>query len=93
MSEMIERVAKAVREYVAEVEVKSRGEIDVDVDGMVHSQMIARAAIEAMRDPTEEMKRAGLEEFPSSLAVKETAAEVWYAMIDAALAEPTEKSK
>lgn len=51
MSEMVERVAEAI--------------MRVDADGKISDYYKwARAAIEAMREPTEEMRRAGFENSP-----------------------------
>jgi len=51
--EMIERVAKAI----AEAPLKQSDTIDQDYATM------ARAALEAMREPTEEMMKAGLQHY------------------------------
>ena len=69
MSEMVERVAKAI------------AEADGDHTVMDHHRRRSRAAIEAMREPTEEMKLA-----PPDVNFSPSEAEyVWQAMIDAAL--------
>ena len=74
MSEMVERVARAI------CEAKSR----VNECGPKACQPLcpwcvasARAAIEAMREPTQAMHRAGLE-------APQTVAEIWRAMIEEA---------
>lgn len=54
MTEMIERVAKAIREHEAYWWNRS----DEPEDGL--AETLARAAIEAMREPTEMMGAAGL---------------------------------
>ena len=50
MSEIIERVVKAIRK--ADVEIENNRGFSND-----HYLILAKAAIEAMREPTEEMKR------------------------------------
>ncbi len=79
MSEMIERVAEAIRK----IELSQPGA--GGLKGSLHlagyaSREIARAAIEAMREPTEEMvaKVVGLDGVVTSRSA-------WRAMIDAAL--------
>lgn len=60
----------------------------------VQPELIARAALEAMREPTEEMVKAGEQEFfeyreePADWTLKGTR-EAWRAMIDTALSEKT----
>lgn len=88
MSEMIERVARAI------------GAADPDQGGQIndsdmgeyfwekyrdHYIPIAIAAIKAMREPTEAMEDAG--NSPTYIWVDETASDVWPRMIDAALEE------
>lgn len=67
MSEMVERVARVLSE---------RHSVDLAMGAIVWEDM-ARAAIEAMREPTEAMERKGDE---SDLSIF-----VWQAMIDEAL--------
>ena len=67
MSEMVERVAKALA-----------GLSDMDSEWQLFSDQ-ARAAIEAMREPTKAMVEVGDIELPVSSYV------VWQDMIDAAL--------
>ena len=55
MSEMIERVAKAIRERCAEIEHLP---LVNEADPMYFSEEYARAAIEAMREPTRAMQQA-----------------------------------
>lgn len=71
MNEMIERVAKAIGKTVYET----------DRGGLTgwDANAVARAAIEAMREPTEAMLEA---------ASGSIARWAWPAMIDAALVEP-----
>lgn len=87
MSEIIERVARAMAD---KFEDHFGGEVALS-DHL--SQKMARAAIEAMREPTEEMKDLGANGVPdrpcpySGLPTEEAhAAEIWGIMIDAALA-------
>jgi len=72
MSEMIERVAKALVDA------------DCSAEGLTFKELsrhMARAAIEAMREPTEEMKEAG----EVHVRVGHVATEKYKAMISAAL--------
>lgn len=72
MDEMIERVAKALADH--------RG---VPID---ERRSDAIAAIEAMREPTDEMKRSGGEYiFADDFNTDSLAGSVWEGMIDAAL--------
>lgn len=71
---MIERVARAI----------AKGEYGENVDDVWHTCIDdARAAIEAMREPTEAMLDAGYGAEPTGAALVAP----WEAMIDAALAE------
>lgn len=93
MSEsMIERVAEVIREVL-----RNPPSFSVDMYGRVEADWLARAAIEAMREPTKEMLDAACQVmrerqeqmgdmwFPVSNKVK---ADIrWRAMIDAALKE------
>ena len=76
MSEMIERVALAI-------ETKRR-ELNAHPLARVYSEL-ARAAIEAMREPTEEMKAVEGVHWDYSCAVCGGLKEGFQAMIDAAL--------
>lgn len=69
---MVERVCEEIRRELFIIGVD-----DVDLD---EGMMIARAAIEAMREPTETMKRV------FSSARPESPRTVWHETIDAALA-------
>lgn len=82
MSEMVERVAKAADEVL-------RDFLKYPDDGALRDAtlLIARAAIEAMREPTESMLR-GVGDGEIVLASTESPASVWSAMIDAALTPP-----
>lgn len=87
MSEMVERVARAIEEKLGEL---TSGDYSLnyrhpDGDGELASEIVARAAVEAMREPTEAMLEAadrlmGVEEdgFPSPRSA-------YIAMIDSAL--------
>ena len=79
MTDMVERVAKAITEaFEREGRVFDDGQ----------AETLARAAIEAMREPTEAMTKAGdLPGWDDSVSVG-LSGEVWNAMIDAALAPP-----
>lgn len=82
MTSMVEKVARALRKFAAEMEVSSNGEKSPDV--MVHSHELARAAIEAMREPTEAVM-AAINEHAGSIAPEYA----WRDGIDAALSEET----
>ncbi len=81
MSEMLVRVATAIRDKYRQAVVEDR---------LMDSMELARAAITAMREPTEEMSDAGAwfdaddRGNQGSLSV---ATGVWKVMIDAALKE------
>jgi hypothetical protein len=90
MTEMVERVARAIKERLAEIEdVYFRDDgSDCTIDGHVDIEDLARAAIEAMREPTQEILDApavpnalGDDENYSDIDVREA----YQAMIDAAL--------
>jgi hypothetical protein len=82
--DMVERVAKAIA-------TKALGEVGRDYDPFAVQKCIpyARAAIEAMREPTEEMFKAGDLHDTYDFTV------AWRPMIDAALEEtkPTTKGE
>jgi hypothetical protein len=73
MSEMVERVIAGVKDAMA-----STGKNFKTSDQAF--EIVARAAIEAMREPTEEMKRAAYEMFHDGYPVP-----IWQIMIDEAL--------
>ena len=79
MSEVIERVARAIVE-------RRHGK-----GAMVYGENLAdaRAAIEAMREPTKAMERVGAREAalldPATHNAETTAYSVWFFMIDIAL--------
>jgi hypothetical protein len=82
--DMIERVARAL--FAVEWDSKSsdpwEGAYADEREAWLQS---ARAAIEAMRDPTDAMKDAG--DLPTYQWVDDVASNVWGRMIDAALSE------
>ena len=81
MSEMIERVAEAL--------VQRRWEMWSDTSGKIYIEPLelARAAIDAMREPTEAMDLAGTHaESYRSLGLLKVR-HIWRAMFDAALSE------
>ena len=83
MSEMVEKVAKAlaVKSHMADWVDIGEGSKDVIL-------MLARAAIEAMRDPTDEMAESGAGTqvfFGWKGANAPECADIYRAMIDAAL--------
>lgn len=76
MSEMIERVTKAI-----ETALQQHGDADIRA-GLVFLDIskVARAAIEAMREPTDAMDEEG-----AIFSDCNAATPTWQAMIDAAL--------
>ena len=88
MSDMVERVAKAI-------EATMFADHELPCDAELHEKYCgtARAAISAMREPTEEMLSHGDSSIPRAEADKdghrmmgrEVCLEAWKAMIDAAL--------
>lgn len=97
MSEMVERVARricraaimGVRTIEGEPNLAESGMLDRLVEDKWEAYApIARAAIEAMREPTNEMIAAGYDEEKVGYGPDGVPAElVWEAMIDAALGE------
>ena len=78
---MVERVARVIDGMIPRVPTMNYGPAFEFHDGsivLLNSVEIARTAIEAMREPTEEMLTAGLA--PDWQVIEE-----WQAMIDAAL--------
>lgn len=86
MSEIVERVARAIAHNAWQV----RGKIGVDSLAMENRRKAslrhARAAIEAMRHPTTEMGFAGFDQLDNE-ASPHAAEACWTAMIDAALTQ------
>jgi hypothetical protein len=84
MSEMVERVAEALAQSFRETVVKVSGDSWEQTGVTLPSKEVweryARAAIEAMRKPTDPMLDAG-----NKLYMLD---ECWEAMIDAAIADP-----
>lgn len=77
MSEMVERVARAIAgEAFAE---SHEGDAESEWQKVKH---LARAAIEALREPTEEMEWLGDDAHDPHVR---NASEIWQTMIDAAL--------
>lgn len=94
MSEMIERVARASfkcwRDRMDELNLhmdKGRRFEDMNENELEFAYMNARAMIEAMREPTDEMIQAGYINEGSSGVDKDYIKEVYELMIDAALKE------
>lgn len=82
MSEMVERVVQALRDREQNLMIAAHGgpvEFEGMVEGMVED--LARAAIAAMREPSESMVQAARTSAPFDRDVTET----WPLMIDAAL--------
>src|SRR5688572_28110252 len=85
VNEMIERVAKAIS---ARMLRRDNYRHDPGAgDFCPCPQCLARAAIEAMREPTEAMRAEGHKVWRSYLTHEAHGAEVYEAMIDAALAD------
>lgn len=90
MSEMVERVARAL--YHAHSRNKPYDILQPEFQRQYEKQ--ARAAIEAMREPTEAMKNAMCEAGPDTNSGEfswDDAATVWTSGIDAALSPSGEK--
>lgn len=90
MSEsMIDRVAKAIydaanaEDYVSDYRFHDG---DTTLDGRFNLDKFARAAIEAMREPTKAMLKDGWEH-TADPCWEDDVADCWRAMIDAALSE------
>lgn len=96
---MIERVARAMfAKLIADDDAyalaRGDGPENITLDGSFDLRVLARAAIEAMREPTEAMAGAPydanvriLTEAGAEPILDDAAREVWQAMIDAALQE------
>jgi hypothetical protein len=81
MSEMVERVAKAAVEYLKRIQPAGTAQlIDDEPAVMQFYRGVARAAIEAMREPTDEMWAACERE-----KADHDAGIAWPVMIDEAL--------
>jgi hypothetical protein len=91
MSEMIERVARAMyRQRISDLGIygDSQEKTDQAVDRCwPFCSAQAGAAIAAMREPTVEMEIAGTEYWALKVAMEDRSAGVWQAMVDAALGE------
>lgn len=86
MDDMIEKVARAICASMHD-EFNQWGELDSEEKDAFMGG--ARAAIEAMRQPTAFMADSGDEIFRSILAPRYYTIPVWRSMIDAALKERT----
>jgi hypothetical protein len=83
MTEMIERVAKAISEY----------QLSLKSSDQESSREAARRAIAAMREPTEEMKACSEEvHWDYSCHVCGGLKDGWYQMVDAALGKTNRDS-
>jgi hypothetical protein len=82
VAELSKDMTNCVSDYRAE-----GGDDELFIDGNFNGSALARAAIAAMREPTEKMVRAGEKEFIASdvACCMEPAEDCWQAMIDAAL--------
>lgn len=92
MSEMIERVAKAIVEKLNEIEGGGTSWDEAGHEMKESMFPLARAVIEAMRDPTTAMLEAEPEddgEFSKENSIFH-ARQFWQAMIDEALAIPSQ---
>jgi regulator of sirC expression with transglutaminase-like and TPR domain len=92
MSEMVERLTEAIGREVAKFDPTAK--IEHRPGGVVYAQVqweyvdlgvIARAAIEAMREPTAEMIQGAIDQHERELRVRESDVATYTAMIDAAL--------
>lgn len=94
---MIERVALAIwaareKQFPPFTQRKEPDQLDRSSGAWVAVLSQARAAIEAMREPSEAMEKAGdLPGWDDSVSVG-LSREVWQAMTDAALAESSEQA-
>jgi hypothetical protein len=90
--EMIERVAKAMVAKVNQIDGEGRGWEEASADERAEACAIARAAIEAMREPTNEMEEAA---YADAYGRYDYSIFTYEVMIDAALATttPTSPSK
>lgn len=86
MSEMIERVAKAI--FASDMKWAPVLEHQFEENKIVYLKA-ARAAIEAMREPTEIMIEASNREWDGRMSHRSSGA--WQAMIDAALVSPASR--
>lgn len=88
MTSMIERVARAIMDDDGSPCIsKLKFKLCKEPDGCI-CRSLARSAIEAMREPTEEMVRMGMTALPNSTPGRhQKTGWVWDAMIDAALKE------
>lgn len=93
MTNMVEKVALAIWQ-AREAELPPRlrrmtpDALDMEAGAWARSLAQARAAILAMREPTEEVLAAGKDWGGPHEIAKDDAAHAWQAMIDAALSPP-----
>lgn len=89
MSEMVEKVARAMAEKSKARQPGMHTLNSLPMDGKEDFLEMARAAIEAMREPTEAMVKSG-----SSMYCNEyEAPDIWEDMIDAALTSASETNR
>jgi hypothetical protein len=81
LSALIERVAGAIADAMADAQVATPAPIHIQRWQMGIAKVLARAAIAAMREPTEAMCEAAMSDRYQTIGA------VWGGMIDAALAE------
>jgi len=84
MGEVVERIALSIASADAEQMHWGRKIMPLEV-----ARALARAALEALREPTEEMCQAGYDAMDANDKPCLNADVCWPAMIDAALAEPS----
>lgn len=98
MSEVIERIACAIASDLKAQADASRGLIFVNpramevldgvtLDGVFDLLTVARAAIEAIRKPTDAMIQRGWQDGAGGWGEGEEIPDIWRAMIDAALGD------
>lgn len=84
---MIKRVADAIRKREDEwlrQEGDARDGLDAENEDTLY-QAMAKAALEAMRDPTEDMDKAARDECHKMAGVIDPVIHIWDRMIDSAL--------
>lgn len=80
---IIERAAKALAKAQSGVDVYDA--LDEGMQDTLRENV--RAVVEAMREPSERMAKAGAADMPGNTTPPHVAETAWQAMIDAALAE------
>ena len=91
----VEEVRAAIRAAISEIDPyawseQSEGSTSLRFDGYLDLDAIARAAIEAMRIPSEGMVTAGIMEIASDSSSHYQTMSIWQAMLTAALGETDE---